>query len=90
MANVLVIFGSGITLVSNFVALCIGRFVYGAGVGVCTVYVPKYISETAPPEVSGPAGALNELQVALGILFSFLLGLGVGDVQEAEIDSFEI
>lgn len=90
MANVLVIFGSGITLVSNFVALCIGRFVYGAGIGGFIVYVPKFIFETAPPEISGPAGALNELLCATGVLVAFLIGLGVGDVQTAELDSFEI
>lgn len=90
LANLIVMAGSGLTLVSNFAFLCFGRFIYGAGVGLFTVYVPKFISETAPPEVSGPAGALNEVMCASGILFCFLVGLGVGDVQTAEVDSFEI
>lgn len=90
LGNLFTIAGSGITLFSNFAALCIGRFIYGAAIGFFMVYVPKSIFEIAPREISGPAGGLNELCCASGILLAFLVGLGVGDVQNAEIDSFAI
>ena len=55
IADVTVIVGSVIMLVPNFASLCIGRFIYGTGIGV---YVPKYIVEMAPKEIRGPVGAL--------------------------------
>ena len=57
--NGIIIVGAGITLVNSFVALMIGRLIYGVGVGGFSVYCPKFIAETAPIEVKGPAGALS-------------------------------
>ena len=90
IANGVIIIAAGITLVPNFAALCIGRFIYGLGVGGFSVFVPKYIAETAPTEIKGPAGALTQITVTLGILIAFSVGLGIHDVEEADIDSFEI
>lgn len=54
-----IIIAAAMTLVPNFISLCIGRFIYGLGVGGFSVFCPKFIAETAPIEVKGPAGALS-------------------------------
>jgi MFS family permease len=59
LANGLLTLGVTFTLFDDFVYLCIGRFIYGLSVGTFSVFCPKYISETAPIEVKGPAGALT-------------------------------
>jgi len=52
------------------------------------VFCPKYISETAPTEIKGPAGALSQICITFGILIALTIGLGIGDVDEDDIDSF--
>jgi hypothetical protein len=59
-------------------------------VGAFSVFCPKYISETAPIEVKGPAGALSQVCITFGILVAFTVGLGIGDVDEDDQDSFAI
>lgn len=76
--DVLIIVGSSIQLFPQLAALCAGRFIYGLGVGGCAVYVPKFITETAPIEIKGPAGALTQICSTVGILLAFIVGLGCG------------
>lgn len=64
-----------ITCIFDFRALLIGRFMYGLCVGAYVSVCPLYISELAPPEISGSLGALNNLGAALGTLLGYLLGL---------------
>ena len=90
LANVILIIGVSITLINNFILLCIGRFIYGVSVGAFSVFCPKYIAETAPVEIKGPAGALTQVCITFGILVAFTVGLGIGDVDEQEEDSFAI
>jgi MFS family permease len=59
ISNVILIIGVGLTLVPNFYVLCVGRGIYGMSVGAFSVFCPKYISETAPVEIKGPAGAAS-------------------------------
>lgn len=49
-------------------------------VGAFSVFCPKYIAETAPIEIKGPAGALTQVCVTFGILVAFTVGLGIGNV----------
>ena len=88
--NAVIVVGATITLAPNFGALCAGRFIYGLGVGGFSVFVPKYIAETAPTEIKGPAGALTQITVTFGILIAFTVGLGISDVEKSDVDSFEI
>jgi len=90
VANGVLILGATLTLVDEFAVLCIGRFIYGLSVGGFSVFCPKYIAETAPIEIKGPAGALTQVCITLGILIAFSVGLGIGDVDNDDIDSFEI
>ena len=90
IADGAIILGAGLTLVPNFVSLCIGRVIYGLAVGGFSVFCPKFIAETAPIEVKGPAGALSQICITFGILVAFMVGLGIGDVDTDDVGSFEI
>ena len=90
VANGTLIVGVIFTLIPRFGALCFGRIVYGISVGGFSVFCPKYIAETAPIEIKGPAGALTQICVTFGILIAFMVGLGVGDVDLDDVDSFAI
>lgn len=46
----------------------IGRFVIGTFCGLCTGFVPMYISEVSPTSVRGAFGTLNQLGIVVGIL----------------------
>ena len=59
VTNIVLVVGVSITTINDFVALCVGKFIYGVSVGAFSTYCPKYIAETAPVEVKGPFGALT-------------------------------
>lgn len=90
VCNAVLVAGAALTLVDEFPVLCIGRFIYGLSVGGFSVFCPKYIAETAPIEIKGPAGALSQVCITLGILIAFSVGLGIGDADQDDVDSFEI
>jgi MFS family permease len=82
IANAVLVVGVCFTFVVVFWVLCVGRFIYGISVGGFSVFCPKYIAETAPIEVKGPAGALTQVCVTFGILIAFTVGIGIGDADE--------
>ena len=88
IANLILCIGVCLTLIDEFGVFCTGRFIYGVAVGTFSVFCPKFIAETAPIEVKGPAGALTQVCITFGILIAFSVGLGIGDVDEDEQDSF--
>jgi MFS family permease len=49
-ANAFVIIGCGISMINNIWVILVGRFIWGLGAGSFTVFVPKFINETAPTE----------------------------------------
>ena len=88
LSNAVLIVGVALTLISEFWVLCIGRAIYGISVGAFSVFCPRYISETAPLEIKGPAGALSQICITFGILIAFSIGVGIGDVEHVEVESF--
>lgn len=48
--------------------LIIGRFIIGLFCGLCTGFVPMYISEVSPTSLRGAFGTLNQLGIVVGIL----------------------
>jgi MFS family permease len=54
-----------------------GRFVWGLGAGSFTVFVPKFISELSPFEMSGFFGGASQTACCLGILVPSLLALAI-------------
>jgi MFS family permease len=53
------------------------RFVWGLGAGSFTVFVPKFITETSPTEMSGFLGGSSQAACTLGILVPSLLALAM-------------
>lgn len=49
------------------------RFIVGIAVGVASVVGPLHISETAPPDIRGSLGFLQQLAITLGILLAYLV-----------------
>ena len=98
MTNILVCIASGIVLIENVIAICIGRFLYGLATGSFSVFVPLFINETAPFEIKGPVGVMTQFFVTFGIMISFLLGVPIpscpitsnysGAVTQADFDSY--
>jgi len=81
LTNFFVIVGSLLTLIeTSYACLLIGRFMYGIAAGSYSVFCPKYIAETAPTEIKGPAGGLSQICITFGILVPFALGLTFTDV----------
>ncbi|NWX16585.1 GTR3 protein, partial [Aegotheles bennettii] len=55
--------------------LIIGRFIIGLFCGLCTGFVPMYISEVSPTGLRGAFGTLNQLGIVVGILVAQIFGL---------------
>jgi len=54
--------------------ICVGRFFTGFASGAYSVIVPQYTSEIAEKEIRGSLGSYFQLQVNLGILFTYVMG----------------
>lgn len=72
MVNILAIIGGILMgfskLAKSVEMLIIGRFIIGLFCGLCTGFVPMYISEVSPTSLRGAFGTLNQLGVVVGIL----------------------
>ena len=90
ITNALLIFAVLLTLFDPLWMLFTGKFLYGVASGAFTVYCPKFLAETAPVEVKGPTGGLTQLSITFGILVAFTVGLGIGDPDTDDVDSFAI
>lgn len=53
--------------------LIVWRIVEGTAVGVASIVGPLLISETAPPDVRGALGFLQQLMITIGILMAYLV-----------------
>nr|CAD7197765.1 unnamed protein product [Timema douglasi] len=67
-----------IAFCSSALELYVGRIVGGMAVGAVSVVAPMYISELADSKVRGALGTFFQLQITLGILCGYLVGM-VGD-----------
>ncbi|KZT08817.1 general substrate transporter [Laetiporus sulphureus 93-53] len=62
--------------VHSIAQLVVGRFVAGLGVGALSAIVPLYNGETAPKALRGMLIVLYQVQIIMGIFFSYLVDLG--------------
>jgi len=53
---------------------CVGRFISGVGGGGYTIVVPLYTSEYAETNIRGTLGTYFQLQLNMGILFTYVVG----------------
>jgi MFS family permease len=54
------------------VELLVGRVLTGVSVGLTSVAVPTYISETAPAHIRGGLGSVFQLGVVLGVMEAYV------------------
>ncbi|CAE6382950.1 unnamed protein product [Rhizoctonia solani] len=62
---------------SSLNQLYCGRFIGGLGVGLVSVVVPTYISESAPRLIRGRLTGMYQLAIVFGIAFSFWTNYGL-------------
>jgi len=55
----------------------IGRFISGIAAGINTQLIPLYINELSPIEISGFMGSFFQSLLSMGILLSYVMGLGI-------------
>ncbi|KAI6011830.1 general substrate transporter [Pisolithus marmoratus] len=55
-----------------------GRVVSGIGIGGISAVAPAYVSECSPKSVRGRINGLFQIMVALGVMVSYFVNLGVG------------
>ena len=60
----------------NTAMLFVGRSITGIPVGMLTMVVPQYISETSVPSIRGTLVVFQQLSITLGILISYWLEYG--------------
>ncbi|XP_054258047.1 facilitated trehalose transporter Tret1-like [Macrosteles quadrilineatus] len=64
-----------VTFSSSVWGLYVGRVLAGLGVGLISVAAPMYISDVAEDSVRGTLGTFFQLQMTVGVLFVYLVGL---------------
>ena len=82
LCDLLVIVSTTICLFDGWILICVGRFMLGLAVGSFTVFVPKFINETAPTEFKGPLGAMSQFMTTLGIVIPAALCLNLPSSRE--------
>ncbi|KAH7886711.1 general substrate transporter [Phlebopus sp. FC_14] len=55
-----------------------GRVVSGLGIGGISAVAPTYVSECSPKDVRGRITGLFQIMVAIGVMLSYFINLGVG------------
>ncbi|KAF8429595.1 general substrate transporter [Tirmania nivea] len=83
MLGVLIYF-AGTTIqicaINKWYQIVIGRLMAGSSIGIMSVLVPVYISESVPKEIRGGMVALFQLFITLGILVSYIINFGTSHV----------
>lgn len=64
-----------VAMATNFEIILVGRLVQGIGIGIVTIVVPLYLSETAPPSVRGRCVSLFQLLLTGGIMLAYVIDL---------------
>jgi sugar porter (SP) family MFS transporter len=62
----------GCAIAPNWLTLVVSRFIGGIAIGGASVVAPMYIAEISPAHLRGRLVAVNQLNVVVGILLSFI------------------
>ncbi|KAF7440921.1 hypothetical protein PC9H_001270 [Pleurotus ostreatus] len=65
------------TVAGSVGIMAFGRLLVGMGSGIGLCVGPIYLSEIAPPSISGNVGVLTQLSIVLGIMITQLLGINL-------------
>lgn len=61
------------SVAQDMLTITVSRLIIGFGSGCCTVLVPIYLGEMAPPSLRGTFGTLTQFAQVIGILFSSVI-----------------
>jgi MFS transporter, SP family, galactose:H+ symporter len=75
--NIFYIIGSAFTCSGNLVALFLGRFILGLGIGITSVVPPVLLNEIATSDSRGTITTLHQLLVTLAIFTVNIIGFGL-------------
>ena len=67
--------GAGISIIEHIWAINTGRFIYGFGVGMIAIAMPRTMEETVPESLVGTFGGLYCLSFVTAVLTAYLLAL---------------
>ena len=78
------------TLILDFVVICIGRLLFGFFSGVLLSTAPKLVEETVPARLLDYGyGVLTNILINIAVMYSMILGFGVpSDVNDLETTNF--
>jgi MFS family permease len=80
------------TLILNFLVICIGRFLFGFASGVLLSIAPKLVEETVPARLLDYGyGVITNILINVAVMYSMILGFGVpsdDDVYDLEKTNF--
>mmetsp|Transcript_54638 Transcript_54638/g.67047 ORF Transcript_54638/g.67047 Transcript_54638/m.67047 type:complete len:534 (-) Transcript_54638:144-1745(-) len=62
------------TNIETYIIFLVSRFIGGVGAGAGTAIAPTYLGEISPPLIRGQIGAVNQLMITFGIVFSTIIG----------------
>ena len=86
MYGVLVfVIGNAVQIAAQYswVHMCCARILAGLGLGVVSVGVPMFQSESAPREIRGAVVSSYQLMITIGILVSNIINYGVRNIQDS-------
>lgn len=75
LADVVFLFASGLTQLSEWWVFMLARFMMGLAVGMNASIISIYIREISPDNMTGKTGALFQANLNLGIIFGFIMNL---------------
>ncbi|KAF8476842.1 general substrate transporter [Kalaharituber pfeilii] len=82
-----IVFSAGTAIqlgaINKWYQIVVGRLITGTAIGILSVLVPMYISETVPKEVRGAMVAMYQLFVTLGIFLSYCINLGTSNLTDS-------
>lgn len=67
--------GAAISMIENVTAIMLGRIIYGFGVGLIAISMPRSMEETVPEHTVGTFGGLYCLSFATAVLTAYLMAL---------------
>lgn len=66
-------------LAQSYLTILISRLIQGIGVGIITIIIPLYLTETAPSSIRGRSVTVFQVFLTAGILIAFLVDLAFAD-----------
>ena len=77
LADLIMIFASGLSCIPFTVSFSIGRFIAGFAAGIFMTVPPSFVNEITPDEMLPKTGPLVQMSTNMGLIFAYGLGLAL-------------